>query len=1153
MDDLPCIIGAEHDDAMQRLFIRTSQVEAIQALVADAAQIDDGRLSVPWTQEVCETLGRLRAPLIPAMARDYDWPGKYSPFPHQYRIAGFLASHPRAFCLADLGCVDADTEYLSPTGWKRIADYSGGLVAQYHPDTGVAEFVQPTAYVDKPCEVMIHFTTERGVDQMLSPEHRVLWVNPDTEQVMVSSAAEVAIRHAESVRGFKGRFPACFDLHTESAGLALSTAEVRVQVAVMADGHFPSATGTRCVIRVTKERKKNRLRQLLADAGIEFTEHEQPSDPGYTRFTFYAPRREKEFGPEWWGCSDEQRRTITDEVFHWDGSFRRDKAPSFATRSMASAEFIQFAVVSSGRSASITSSARRRERDCGAVDYQVNVRTGRSPLSARTIGMSCTGNPEKKTQNVRIVEAPGGRKYCFMVPSTFLVLRRNGNVFCSGNTGKTLSTLWALDYLFRLGRIKKVLVLAPLSILRSAWLKEITESFPHMTATVVHHTDPTTRRRRALSEVQIHIANYSSVEICYDQLMANNYDVVVIDECFVAGTPVSTPSGSTPIERLRTGDVVTTEFGPRPITRTGRRYTNETVTLELSDGRHIVTTPEHPIFTDVGWVPARDCEGRQVFGHRDMPEVLGTLRGQHDQPPTCDPCRDTALSVLREILRSELVAHAQPRSIEGNDHQADCGYTNDADGVCTDAGDPRQVEPGPSSHRASPAGTWRQRNYGTVRSFGGVCHAGVDTAVCGPIGETAARLSNALQAGLRSDRQDAGHRAGRPLACGCEPAGSGQAEGQPAHGTRVARVTHQEHRDPVEVFNLTVEGVPHFFAADVLTHNCTAYKKYGTRRWKFIRPLAEKVPFLWMLTGTPAVQYPLDAFGQVKLMYQHWDMSETRFKMATMVQHSKYRWVPLDDSQDTIYAVMQPAIKVAKRDVLKDLPPVMHSTRDVEMTAEQKAAMKELRKQAMAEIGHATISAVHAAAMRIKLVQIASGVVYDDDRNEVQVDYKDRFEELCNIVTQARDEAPKTGPIGGKFIVLAAFTHTVERLAKDLADAGLRVAVLHGGVSLSRRTEIVRQFQETRDLDGVVAIPDVMSHGLTLTAANTTVWFTPIDKAEVALQANNRMDRPGQIQHMHIYRLCGCEAERIMYDAMDRRFDYHTDLVGRYKDFVDAL
>lgn len=780
MDDLPCIIGAEHDDEMQHLLIRTSQSGAVMQ-IPGAAPLPDGRIQLPWTQETCEALGRLRAPLIPAMARDYDWPGRFTPFPHQYRIAGFLASHPRAFCLADLG------------------------------------------------------------------------------------------------------------------------------------------------------------------------------------------------------------------------------------------------------------------------------------------------------------------------------------------TGKTLSALWAIDYLIRIGRIRRVLVLAPLSILRSAWLKEISSSFPHMTATVIHHADPTTRRRRALSETQIHITNYSSVEICYDQFTANNYDVIVIDECFVAGTPVNTPDGPVPIEKLRPGDTVTTEFGPRSITRVGRRYTNETVTLELSDGRRLVTTPEHPIFTDVGWVPARGCEGRQVFGHRDMPSVLGTLRGQHDQSATCNPCRDTTLSVLREILCSELVACPQSRSVEGNDHQAHCDSVDDAAGLCADA------------------------------------------AACGPVGETAARLSDALQAGLRGDRQDAGHRAGRPLARGCEPTGIGQAEGQSTRGTRVARVAHQEHRDPVEVFNLTVEGVPHFFAADVLTHNCTAYKKYGTRRWKFVRPLAERVPFLWMLTGTPAVQYPVDAFGQTKLMYQHWDMSETRFKNETMVQINKYRWVPLDNSIETIYAVMQPAIKVAKRDVLKDLPPLVHSTRDVELTAEQKRAMQELRKQAIADIGVATVSAVHAAAMRIKLVQIASGVVYDDERNEVQVDFKPRIDELIDITTQVRNEAPRSGPVGGKFIVLAAFTHTVERIAKALEAAGLRVAVLHGGVSLGRRTEVVDRFQETHDLDGIVAIPDVMSHGLTLTAANTMVWFTPIDKAEVALQANNRMDRPGQVQHMHIIRLCGCEAERIMYERMDERFEYHGDLVGRYQEFVDAL
>lgn len=864
MDDLPCIIGAEMSEDMQYLFVRSSLVDKIQQAVPGAVLHPDGRLQVPWTQEVCELLGTLRAPLIPAMARDYDWPGRYTPFPHQFKIAGFLASHPRAFCLADLGCVDADTEYLSPSGWKRIADYTGGSVAQYHPDTGVAEFVEPTAFVAKPCDHMFRFKTTRGVDQMLSPEHRVLYHHPETGAVHVESAASIAGRHHGNQQGFKGRFPVCFNLRTDSS-LPLSDAAIRVQVAVIADGSFPSDTGSRCVVRVKKERKKDRMRTLLRDAGIEWSEVSPDYDPGYTRFTFYAPRREKEFTGWWYGASSEQLRSVADEVAHWDGSVRGGRRDvTFATRSAISAEFIQYAFVATGRAASIGAYVRSRERDAGSVDYAVNVRGGRSALSARTVSLSSTGDVMRKDDNVTLVPAPGGMKYCFMVPSTFLVLRRNGCVFCSGNTGKTISSMWAIDYLMRLGRIKRALIIGPLSILRSAWLDEVNKSFPWMEATILHHDDPIKRRRRALSATPIHITNYSGVEVCFDELMANDYDLIVVDES-------------------------------------------------------------------------------------------------------------------------------------------------------------------------------------------------------------------------------------------------------------------------------------------------TSLKKYGTRRWKFMRPLAEKARYLWMLTGTPAVQYPVDAFGQVKMVYQHWDMSESRFKSMTMEQHSKYRWVPLATAAQTVYDVMQPAIRVAKRDVLKDLPPVTLSTREVELTKAQRDAMRELRKAAMLTVGGTTISAVHAAALRTKLVQIASGVVYDDERNEVQIDFAPRAKELVDVVAQVRNEAPRRGPVGGKVIVLCAFTHTVERVASILKEAGFNFGVMHGGTSLARRTEMVREFQESHELDGIVAIPDVMSHGLTLTAANTTVWFTPIDKAEVALQANNRMDRPGQIQNMHIIRLSGCAAEELMYQRLDKRFDSHHDLVSLYKEFVDAL
>lgn len=103
------------------------------------------------------------------------------PFP----LRPYQVSRVNDHCVSNLaglywepGCVDSDTEYLTPTGWARIADYAGGPVAQFNPDNGMAEFVEPLQWVKFPCDEMWHITAQ-GVDQMLSDEHRVLWYDSE--------------------------------------------------------------------------------------------------------------------------------------------------------------------------------------------------------------------------------------------------------------------------------------------------------------------------------------------------------------------------------------------------------------------------------------------------------------------------------------------------------------------------------------------------------------------------------------------------------------------------------------------------------------------------------------------------------------------------------------------------------------------------------------------------------------------------------------------------------------------------------------------------------------------------------------------------------------------------------------------------------------
>ena len=92
-------------------------------------------------------------------------------------IGGVLATQgviiPNAVGM-DIGCVDKETEFLSPNGWIKIDQYNGEDVMQFHPYNGTSEYVKPLAYIKEPCDEFIHFKTKYGIDQMLSKEHRCL-------------------------------------------------------------------------------------------------------------------------------------------------------------------------------------------------------------------------------------------------------------------------------------------------------------------------------------------------------------------------------------------------------------------------------------------------------------------------------------------------------------------------------------------------------------------------------------------------------------------------------------------------------------------------------------------------------------------------------------------------------------------------------------------------------------------------------------------------------------------------------------------------------------------------------------------------------------------------------------------------------------------
>jgi SNF2 family DNA or RNA helicase len=127
------------------------------------------------------------------------------------------------------------------------------------------------------------------------------------------------------------------------------------------------------------------------------------------------------------------------------------------------------------------------------------------------------------------------------------------------------------------------------------------------------------------------------------------------------------------------------------------------------------------------------------------------------------------------------------------------------------------------------------------------------------------------------------------------------------------------------------------------------------------------------------------------------------------------------------------------------------------------------------------------------------------------------------------------------------FTHTIEQIYKYLTKNGITADIINGDVPVHKRTELVKRFQEQDDPKVLIIQPQAASHGLTLTAADTIVWYAPVTSVETYLQANARIDRPGQKNAMTVVHIKGSPVEGRMYSLLRQNMMTHAEIIDLYK------
>ena len=328
----------------------------------------------------------------------------------------------------------------------------------------------------------------------------------------------------------------------------------------------------------------------------------------------------------------------------------------------------------------------------------------------------------------------------------------------------------------------------------------------------------------------------------------------------------------------------------------------------------------------------------------------------------------------------------------------------------------------------------------------------------------------------------------------------------------------------------------------IIIDECNAYKSHTTVRWKTLNKILNPKTRVWMMTGTPASQSPMDAFGIAKLICPNRiPKLSAAWREKVMYQVSRFKWLPRPKAKDYVFQALQPAIRFAKDQCL-DLPDVMYQTRVVPLTKQVEKFYKQLKTQMLITTDTESVSAVNAAAGMQKLLQISGGAVYTDEQQTIKFDIKPRLNVLMEVLEETDN----------KVLLFVPYRHTIDFLSEFLDSKNITNEVINGDVSANQRASIINRFQNQDEPKVLVIQPQSASHGVTLTRADTVVFWSPVMSVEVYLQCVARMDRVGQKNKMTVVHLQGSDVEKRMYAMLQGKVDQHTKLVDLYREELES-
>ena len=292
----------------------------------------------------------------------------------------------------------------------------------------------------------------------------------------------------------------------------------------------------------------------------------------------------------------------------------------------------------------------------------------------------------------------------------------------------------------------------------------------------------------------------------------------------------------------------------------------------------------------------------------------------------------------------------------------------------------------------------------------------------------------------------------------------------------------------------------------------TTIKNHKAKRTKTVLALSEHAKCRRILTGMPVTKNPMDLFTQCNFLdpdllgYSSFYAFQGRYADTIRRKGAggfhEYNHVigyrNLDELEKTLKKF---SYRVLKQDCL-DLPDKIYTTRVIQLTEQQKKLYLQMKRFALAELKGRTMTSFNVLTQVMRLHQIICGFMKTDEGRIIDIE-NTRVQELLNVLDETE----------GKAIIWCTYRHNILSLKDILKEkyGELSTDTLFGDTPDKKRMTLVERFQDKESpFRFLVGNPQTGGRGLTLTAANTVIYYSNGYDLEIRLQSEDRAHRIGQ-------------------------------------------